>query len=217
VVTRLRPRGTVALIDDGAPSLRPFVRAIIADLRAARIPFESISAAEDAPLATVAAHIGPLTTLAVLAWHVPRAADQLGRLLLAQHKQVTLVGPRQLFDPARFATPGSYVVYPAPDITAVPDAAQVVLQAQRAIGSFGIEAPPAYAATHVIDSAVLALCRSGRLPSRSGVLAAVRSTNESSSILGIPIRFRADGELAAGRWFIFLIRANGRYRMAPVQ
>jgi hypothetical protein len=34
-----------------------------------------------------------------------------------------------------------------------------------------------------------------------------------SSILGVPIRFRGNGDLAAGRWWMFRIAAGGRYRM----
>jgi branched-chain amino acid transport system substrate-binding protein len=216
-VAQLRPRGLVTVIDDGAPASRQFVRALTARFRAARVQFDSVSATEGVtPVATLAAHIGPLVPYAVLAWQSPSEAGQLGRILLAQHKTVTLIGPSQLFDPVRFATPGAYVADSAPDITALPGDAAFVQRAQQAVGSFGIDAPPAYAAAHVIDSAIAAVCRSGRTLSRSAVLAAIRSTDQSSSVLGIPIRFRASGDLTAGRWFMFKVQ-SGRYRMVVPQ
>jgi branched-chain amino acid transport system substrate-binding protein len=215
VLTRLRPRA-VTVVDDGSAATRPLVRAMAASLRAAKIPMFHISAIEGVtPIESVAARISPLSSVAVLAWHVPREADQLGRILLTQRKTVTLVGPSQLFAPGVFATPGSYVTYPAPDITALPADAAIVQRAQSSMGSFEVAAPPAYVAAHVIDSAISAVCRSGRIPSRSGVLAAIRSTDQPSSLLGVPIRFRPNGELTDGEWFIFRIEAGGRYRMLP--
>ena len=218
LVTRLRPHGTVLLVDDGSLSSRQLVRPMPASLRAAGIPVASISAIEGVtPVGTLAARITPLLTQAVLAWHVPSEANQLGRMLAAQRKAVTLVGPSQLFDPLRFTTAGSYVAYWAPDITALRADASLVRQAKRSVGSFGIDAPPTYAATNVIDSAIAAVCRSGRTPSRGAVLAAIRVTDESSSVLGIPIKFRSNGELTDPHWFIFRIQPSGRYLMQPLR
>jgi branched-chain amino acid transport system substrate-binding protein len=218
VLTRVRPRGTVVLIDDGAPSSRQLVRAMTASLRAAKINFDLISAVEGVtPIGALAGRITPVATQAVLAWHVPRAAEQLGRALLSQRKSVTLVGPSQLFDPARFTIPGSVVTYWAPDITELPADASLVAEAKQSAGSFGLSAPPTYAATHVIDSAIASVCRSGIPPSRSAVLAGVRSTDLPSSILGVPIKFRANGDLSNGHWFIFRIQPGGRYEMVRPQ
>jgi hypothetical protein len=65
----------------------------------------------------------------------------------------------------------------------------------------------------VIDDAIAAVCHRGQHPSRSGVLAAVRGTNEPTSILGIPIRFRADGELADARWFLYRVNPASSYKL----
>jgi branched-chain amino acid transport system substrate-binding protein len=216
VITRIRPRGTVLLIDDGAPASRQLIRTMSVSLRSARIPVASVTGAEGVtPVGTVAARITPLVTDAVLGWHVASQANQLGRVLGAQRKAVPLVGSSQLFDPSRFTIPGSFVDYWAPDITALPADASLVQQARQSMGSFGIDAPPTYAATHVIDSAIAAVCGAGKTPSRSGVLAAVRATDESRSVLGIPIRFRPNGDLTEPRWFMFRIQPGGRYLMLP--
>lgn len=217
VLTRIQPRGTVLLIENGAAHSRQFARAVAARFRSARIRFHSVSARGAAPAGALTAHIGPLVTLAMLAWTSPGEADRLGQALLAARKKVTLVGPSQLFDPASFTTPGSYVASPAPDITALRADASLVRRAHRAMGSFEVGAPPAYVATHVVDSAIAAVCRAGQAPSRSGVLAAIRSTDQSSSALGIPIRFRGNGDLADGRWFMFRIEPGGRYQMVARQ
>ncbi len=217
ILTSLRLRA-VTVVDDGSAAARPLVRAITASLRGAKIPTFHLSAVEGVtPLGSVAARIGLLTSVVVLAWHNPRAADQLGRILLAQHKTVTLVGPSKLFAPGAFATPGSYVTSPAPDITALPADATIVQQIQKSVGAFAIAAPPTYVATHVIDTAIAAVCRSGRVPSRGGVLAAIRSTHQPGSILGVPIRFQTNGDLTDGKWFVFHVEAGGHYVMNPLQ
>jgi hypothetical protein len=165
----------------------------------------------------VAARVSAATDVVFLAWQTPSAAQQLGQLLAQQRKRATIVGSDRLYAPGRFMLSGAYVSAAGPDITALPADAAIVDHVRHALPTFGIGAPPAYAATHVVDEAIAGICRSGRSPSRSGVLAAIRRTNDPSSVLGIPIRFRRDGNLVDARWFVFRIDPGGHYRMcAPV-
>jgi ABC-type branched-subunit amino acid transport system substrate-binding protein len=142
-------------------------------------------------------------------------AQQLGRILAQQRKGATILGSNRLYAPGTFRIPGSYISESGPDITALPADASIVDHVRRTLPVFGIAGPPAYAATHVIDEAIASVCQSGRTPSRSDVLTAVRATDDPTSILGIPIRFRADGNLTTPRWFLFRIDSAGRYRMVP--
>ena len=72
-----------------------------------------------------------------------------------------------------------------------------------------------YAATHVIDEAIASVCKSGQTPSRSNVLAAIKATNEPTSILGQPIRFNAKGDLVGAKFFLFKINSQGKYVLVP--
>jgi ABC-type branched-subunit amino acid transport system substrate-binding protein len=72
-----------------------------------------------------------------------------------------------------------------------------------------------YAATHVIDQAIATVCKNGQTPSRSNVLAAIKATNEPTSILGQPIKFTSSGDLVGGKFFLFKINAKGRYVLIP--
>ncbi|MBV8432108.1 MAG: ABC transporter substrate-binding protein [Solirubrobacterales bacterium] len=213
VASRLRPRA-VMIMDDQTGDSRLLVQSMIATFHAARIIVYHVPATPGlTPLGQLATRVTLAIPVVVLAWQIPSAAQQFGRVLAQQRKAPTLVGPNPLFAPGTFAIPGSYISSPVPDITAIPADDGVVLRAQQALGGVGIDGPPAYAATHVIDAAIAAVCRGGQPPAPSTVLAAVRSTNEPTSILGIPIRFRTDGNLADGRWFMFQIRPSGRYHM----
>ncbi len=101
-----------------------------------------------------------------------------------------------------------------PDITAIPSDAKLVTQAKAAFPKFGTFGPPVYAATHVIDEAIASACKSGTA-TRSSVLSAVKATNESTSVLGQPIKFDAHGDLTNAKWFLFHINAQGKYSLIP--
>jgi branched-chain amino acid transport system substrate-binding protein len=213
VVHTLRPR-SVTIVEDRDAYSRGLTRSMLPIIRSARIPVGQLRLSHAAlGFGAVAARVPPGAGVVVLALQNPRAAQQFGRALRAQHRLAAIVGPDGLYAPRTFTLAGSFVSSAAPDITALPAGAGLVARAKRTLGSFGVLAPPAYAATQVVDAAIARVCRAGQAPSRSGVLAAVRTTDMPSSILGVPIRFRGNGDLAAGRWWMFRIAAGGRYRM----
>ena len=91
--------------------------------------------------------------------------------------------------------------------------AAIAAAAKARYGSFGTAGPPTYAATHVVDQAIAAVCKSGKPPTRSNVLAAIRHTDEPTSIIGRPIRFDAHGDLIGATWFGFKIDSKGKYTL----
>ena len=96
-----------------------------------------------------------------------------------------------------------------------PADAAIAASAKAKYGTFGTFGPPVYAATHVIDEAIASVCKSGQTPSRSNVLAAIRQTNQPTSILGHPIKFASNGELVGGKFFLFEIQFQGQVRPDP--
>jgi len=72
-----------------------------------------------------------------------------------------------------------------------------------------------YAATHVVDEAIASVCKAGQTPSRANVLAAIKKTNEPTSILGHPISFDAHGDMVSGKFFLFKIDSAGKYQLVP--
>ena len=49
----------------------------------------------------------------------------------------------------------------------------------------------------------------------AGVLAAIKQTNEPTSILGQPISFDSHGDLVNGKFFLFKINSTGKYQLIP--
>jgi hypothetical protein len=102
-----------------------------------------------------------------------------------------------------------------PDINGIAADASIAAAAKAKYGSFGTFGPPVFAATHVLDEAIASVCKAGHTPSRANVLAAVKATNEPSSILGQPIKFTSGGDLVSGKFFLFKIDSAGTYNLIP--
>jgi branched-chain amino acid transport system substrate-binding protein len=176
-----------------------------------KVDHESVSQ-KVTDFSSLVAKVTPQTTVVVLPWQVAANAQQFGKNLAEQHKNVTIVGTDGTFSPSAFTTPGSYVSSFGPDITAIPSDASIVTAAKAAFPKFGTFGPPVYAATHVLDEAIASACKSGS-PSRSSVLSAVKATDESSSILGQPIKFDSKGDMQNAKWFLFKIDPKGQYKL----
>ena len=141
-------------------------------------------------------------------------AQQFGRNLAQQHKKAVIFGTDGLFSPGTFTISGSYVSSFGPDINFIPADASIVAAAKK-LGSFGTFGPPIFAATHVIDEAIASVCKAGQTPSRANVMAAIKKTKESTSILGQPISFSSNGDLVNGKFFLFKIDSSGSYKLIP--
>jgi ABC-type branched-subunit amino acid transport system substrate-binding protein len=135
--------------------------------------------------------------------------------LTEQHKNAVIFGTDGLFSPGTFTINGSYVSSFGPDITAIPAEASIAAAAKAKYGSFGTFGPPVFAATHVIDEAIASVCKGGQTPSRANVLAAIKATNEPTSILGQSIQFDPHGDLTNGKFFLFKIDSKGAYKLIP--
>jgi branched-chain amino acid transport system substrate-binding protein len=146
-------------------------------------------------------------------------AAQIGKQMQEQGVKATLFGADGDFAPDDFiknaagATDGAYVSFFAPDIHGVDSAKDVVAAYEKQFGSFGSFGGPAYAATMVLLEAVQRAAEAGA-PTRASVLAEVAKTNDASSVLGIPIKFDAKGDIVGASFFIFQVK-NGAFTLVP--
>ena len=176
-----------------------------------KVDHESVSQ-KVTDFSSLVAKVTPQTTVVVLPWQVAANGQQFGKNLAEQHKNAVIVGTDGMFSPSAFTTPGSYVSTFGPDINSIPADASIAAAAKAAYPKYGTFGPPVYAATHVLDEAIAAACKSGS-PSRSAVVSAVKATDESSSILGQPIKFDSKGDMENAKWFLFKINPQGKYTL----
>jgi branched-chain amino acid transport system substrate-binding protein len=212
IVKHLHPKNLM-IIDDQEVYSTGLVSAMLPVFQKAGIKVDHESVSQKVTdFSSLVAKVTPQTTVVVLPWQVAANAQQFGKNLAEQHKNATIVGTDGTFSPSSFTTSGSYVSSFGPDITAIPSDASIVTAAKAAFPKFGTFGPPIYAATHVLDEAIAAACKSGS-PSRDGVLSAVKQTSEGTSILGQPIHFDTKGDLIAAKWFLFKINPQGKYTL----
>ncbi len=189
IINTLKPKALM-IVDDEEAYSTDLVAIMIPIFKHAGIKVDHESVPQSTTdFSSLVSKITPSESVVVLPWQIAANAQQFGRDMAQQHKKAVIFGTDGLFSPGTFSIAGSYVSSFGPDITAIPADAAVAAAAKAKYGSFGTFGPPVFAATHVIDEAIASVCKAGQTPSRSNVLAAIRKTNEPTSILGQPISF----------------------------
>jgi branched-chain amino acid transport system substrate-binding protein len=215
IVKTLHPK-SIMIVDDQEAYSTGLVSAMTPIFQAAGIKVDHESVSQKVTdFSSLVAKVTSDTSVVVLPWQVAANAQQFGRNLAQQHKKAVIFGTDGLFSPGTFTINGSYVSSFGPDITAIASDSAIASAAKTKFGSFGTFGPPVFAATHVIDEAIASVCKAGQTPSRANVLAAIKKTNEPTSILGQPIAFDAHGDLVNGKFFLFKIDSAGKYQLIP--
>ena len=215
IINNLHPKALM-IVDDQEAYSTGLVSAMVPVFKAAGIKVDHESVSQKlTDFSSLVAKVTPATTVVVLPWQVASNAQQFGRNLAQQHKKAVIFGTDGLFSPSTFTINGSYVSSFGPDITAIPADAGIAAAAKAKYGNFGTFGPPVFAAQHVIDEAIASVCKSGQTPSRANVLAAIKNTNEATTILSQPIKFTSSGDVVNGKFFLFKIDSTGKYNLIP--
>jgi branched-chain amino acid transport system substrate-binding protein len=215
IVNTLHPKALM-IVDDQEAYSTGLVTAMLPVFQAAGIKVDHESVSQKVTdFSSLVAKVTSADSIVVLPWQIAANAQQFGRDLAQEHKTAVIFGTDGLFSPGTFTISGSYVSSFGPDITGIPADAAIAAAAQAKYGSFGTFGPPVFAATHVIDEAIASVCKAGQTPTRANVLAAIKQTNEPTSILGQPISFDSHGDLVNGKFFLFKINSTGKYNLIP--
>jgi hypothetical protein len=133
-------------------------------------------------------------------------------------KTTILFGTDGTNSPSQFNIPNSYVSAFGPDISGSTSALDKSIVAGVAkYGPYGPFGVPTYEAADVVMRAIASVCKSGGTPSRSNVLAAIKTTNipAAETPLGIPVAFASNGNLAGNTGYLFKINSAGKYVEIP--
>jgi branched-chain amino acid transport system substrate-binding protein len=164
---------------------------------------------ESRDFTTLLAKIKPTTKVVFAALRAPQT-QALGLALRAAGKKTSLFGSDASFDPATFTLNGSYVSFFAPDITTMKqDASLLALFRKRYASETTPFGPPAYLAAQVYANAIVRACPDGRV-SRSEVRKLLPKVRLPTTILGSPLAFTADGDVAGATFHVFQV-VNGKY------
>ena len=217
IVNNLKPKALM-IVDDQEAYSTGLVSAMTPIFQAAGIKVDHESVSQKVTdFSSLVAKVTPETSVVVLPWQIAANAQQFGKDLAQEHKNAVIFGTDGLFSPGTFEISGSYVSSFGPDITGIAADASIVAAAKAKYGSFGTFGPPVFAAQHVVDEAIASVCKAGQTPSRANVLAAIKQTNEPTSILGQAIQFDSNGDLVNGKFFLFKINSAGSYLLNSTQ
>jgi branched-chain amino acid transport system substrate-binding protein len=215
IINNLHPKALM-IVDDQEAYSTGLVSEMIPVFQKAGITVDHESVSQKVTdFSSLVAKVTPAMTVVVLPWQIAGNAQQFGKDLAQEHKSAVIFGTDGLFSPGTFTINGSYVSSFGPDISAVPADAAIAAAAKAKYGTFGTFGPPVYAATHVVDEAIASVCKSGQTPTRTNVLAAIKNTNEATTILGQPIQFDSHGDVVHGKFFLFKIDSAGNYKLIP--
>lgn len=205
----------VFIVDDQSSYSTGLAESVKENLEAASVEVISDSVAQD--VTDFSALVGTVpddTDFVYLPWQVAANGQIFSNQMEEQSKTATIFGSDGM-DSDDFTTAGSYIAAFAPDIAAIPGSVSILdgyLAEYDDTNTFG---PPVYAAARVILEAIGRVCEAGEVPDRANVQAEIRLTDQADSILGSPISFTEDGDLAEGTFFIFQIQEDGTKTLVP--
>jgi branched-chain amino acid transport system substrate-binding protein len=162
----------------------------------------------------VAAQLNPAETVTVMPIQEAADAQQFAEDAKQAGKTTLVFGTDGTDSTSQFFYPGSLVSNFAPDISTVKNSLDAAVTKQiKAQGNYGPFGVPSYVAADVEMRAIASVCKAGKKPSRSNVLAAIRKTNipAKQNPLGQVVKFKADGDLTTSQFYLFKINANGKY------
>jgi branched-chain amino acid transport system substrate-binding protein len=175
-----------------------------------KVDRESISQ-KDTDFSSLVAKVTSATKVVYLPFQLASQAQLFAQQLKAQGKTAIAFGSDGTFDSSKFNVDGSYISFFAPDVTTIPADAKVVAafhkQFPGATSPFGA---PNYVLAQMYSSAITKACKDKKI-SRAELRKDFAKVSLTSTILGTPIRFTANGDLAGAKFHIFKI-VNGKYQ-----
>jgi branched-chain amino acid transport system substrate-binding protein len=225
IVNHLHPKAILIIDDDEAYS-QGLVNVMLPIFKKAGIPADHQTINGTDTGATLAAALKSLVTshltsadgVTVLPWQTATNAQQFGLDAKAAGKSTIIFGTDGDNSPSQFNIPGSYVSAFGPDISGSPSPLdKAIVTGVAKYGPYGAFGLPTYEAADVAMKAIASVCKAGQTPSRSNVLAAIKTTNIAASAnpLGIPVAFASNGNLGGNYGYLFHVNSAGKYVEIP--
>jgi branched-chain amino acid transport system substrate-binding protein len=145
-----------------------------------------------------------------LPFQLATQAQLFAQQLKAQGKSTIVFGSDGTFDSKSFNVDGSYISFFAPDVTTIKkDAAVVKAFNSQYPGGTSPFGAPNYVLAQMYAQAVTTSCGDGKL-TRAEVRARFSKVKLGTTILGTPMQFTTNGDVAGAKFHIFKI-VNGKY------
>ncbi len=172
---------------------------------------ESVSQ-KDTDFSSLIAKVTSSTKVVYLPFQVASEAQLFAQQLKEQGKSAVVFGSDGTYDNKNFTSSGAYVSFFAPDVTTLPADAMIASAFNKAYpGGTSPFGAPNYVLAQAYAQAATAACAAGKgTLTRASLRAAFAKVKLSSTILGQPLAFTANGDVAGAKFHIFKIE-NGKY------
>jgi branched-chain amino acid transport system substrate-binding protein len=175
-----------------------------------KVDRESISQ-KATDFSSLVAKVTSATKVVYLPFQLASEAQLFAQQLKAQGKTAIVFGSDGTFDSSKFTVDGSYISFFAPDVTTIAaDASIVAAYNKQFPGGTSPFGAPNYVLAQMFASAITVSCKDGKI-TRAELRKNFAKVSLTSTILGTPIRFTANGDLAGAKFHIFKI-VNGKYQ-----
>ena len=146
-----------------------------------------------------------------LPFQVASEAQLFAQQLKAQGSNAVVFGSDGTFDSSKFKADGSYISFFAPDVTTLKaDKDAVAAFKKQFPGGTSPFGAPNYVLAQAYASALSDICKNGGSPTRASVRQQLAKVDLSDTLLGTPVKFTANGDVAGAKFHIFKIE-NGKY------
>ncbi len=204
---------SVMVVDDQESYSTGLADIVQAKLKAkgVNVDRESVSQ-KSTDFSSLIAKVSSSTKVVFLPFQLATQAQLFSQQMKAQGKTAPVFGSDGTFDSANFNTPGAYVSFFAPDVTTIAKDAKAVANFKKAYGNsttpFGA---PNFVLAQMYASAITKACKDGKI-SRAEVRKNLSSVAIRNTILGTPMRFDLNGDVAGATFHIFKIQSDGSYK-----
>ena len=199
----------VYIIDDQETYSQGLANGVQTRLKAKGVTVTRDSIAQTASdFSSQIAKIPGSTQIIYIPWQLAPQAQAFGQQLKAAGKgKIKLFGSDGLFAPGTWKITGSYDSF----FPVSPKDPIVKAYAKAHKGDGEYFGAPSYVAAQVLVGAVTKACADGKA-TRAEVRKDIAKTKLKSSILGLPVSFKASGDLKGGNFGIYQIQSNGSFK-----
>jgi ABC-type branched-subunit amino acid transport system substrate-binding protein len=138
-------------------------------------------------------------------------AQLFAQQLKASGSSAVVFGSDGTFDVSKFNASGGYISFFAPDVTTLSSAKSTVADFKKQFpGGTSPFGAPNYVLAQIYATAISNVCKNGDDPTRDNVRAEIAKVKLDNTLLGTPISFDSNGDVANAKFHIFK-NENGKY------
>jgi len=204
---------SVMVVDDQESYSTGLADIVEKSLKAKGVKVDRESVSQKATdFSSLVAKVTGSTRVVFLPFQLASQAQLFAQQMKALGKTAPVFGSDGTFDSSTFNVPGSYVSFFAPDVTTIAaDRGLVKSYHLKYPGGTTPFGAPNFVLAQMYSAAITKSCKDGRI-SRAEVRKNLATVSLKRTILGQPIAFDKNGDVAGAAFHIFKIQSNGSYK-----